>query len=50
MGFIDFFSALNPSSRTMALWFTQPLTGMSPGRFLEDKARPACKADNQTVI
>jgi hypothetical protein len=45
---IEFFSWPNPSSCTMVLRSTQPLTKMRnlPG----DKGRPARKADNLTVI
>jgi hypothetical protein len=44
------FSALNPSSRTMAPGFTKPVTEMSIGRFLGCKAEPVRKADNLTAI
>jgi hypothetical protein len=37
-------------SRTMALGPTQPLTEMSTRNLLEDKGRPARKADNLTAI
>jgi hypothetical protein len=41
----------NPSSHTMALGFTQPLTEMNTtGVFLEGKAQSAHKADNLTTI
>jgi hypothetical protein len=40
----------NPSSRTMALWSTQPLTEMSTRNLPGGKGRPACKADNLTAI
>jgi hypothetical protein len=39
----------NPSSRTMALGLTQPLTEMSTSN-VGSKARPARKADNLTAI
>jgi hypothetical protein len=41
-----FFSWSNPSSRTMVLVSTQPLTEMSTTNLLE---RPARKADNLTI-
>jgi hypothetical protein len=44
------FSWPNPSSRTMVLGFTQPLTEMSTGNLLRGKLRPAHKADNLTAI
>jgi hypothetical protein len=40
------FSVDNPSSRTIALGSTQPLTQMST----RGKGRPACKADDLTTI
>jgi hypothetical protein len=40
----------HPSSRTMALGSTQPLTEMSTRRFPEGKGRSASKADNLTAI
>jgi hypothetical protein len=41
----------NPSSRTMALWLTQPLTEMSTGNLLGVKgSQRARKADNLTAI
>jgi hypothetical protein len=45
-----FFSLPNPSSRTMALGSTQPLTEMSTKNLPGDKEWPACKADDLTVI
>jgi hypothetical protein len=45
-----FFYLPNPSSRTMALESTQPLTEMSTRNIPEGKGRPAHKADNRTVI
>jgi hypothetical protein len=46
-----FFNLSNPSSRTMALGSTQPLTGMSTRNLPEGgKGRPARKADNLTAI
>jgi hypothetical protein len=48
---VDFFSNLpNPSSRTMALGSTQPLTEMSTRNLPGGKGRPARKADNLTAI
>jgi hypothetical protein len=42
-------SAPNPSSLTLALWLTQPVTEMSTGRLLGVK-RGRRKADNLTTI
>jgi hypothetical protein len=39
-----------PSSRTMALGLTQPLTEMSTRNIRGSKGRPARKADNLTAI
>jgi hypothetical protein len=48
---VDFFLNLpNPSSRTMVLGSTQPLTEMSTMNLPGDKGRPARKADNLTAI
>jgi hypothetical protein len=51
---IRIFNWPNPSSRTMSLGSTQPLTEMStrnlPGRGGGGKERPARKADNLTAI
>jgi hypothetical protein len=47
---IGFFNRLNPSSRTMALWSTQPLTETSTRNLPEGKRRPARKADSVTAI
>jgi hypothetical protein len=44
MGWI-FFNLPNPSSRTVALGSTQPLTEMSTRNLPEGKGRPARKAD-----
>jgi hypothetical protein len=41
---------MNPSSLTMALGSTQPLTEMSTRNLLGGKGRPASKADNLTAI
>jgi hypothetical protein len=40
----------NPSSRTMALVFTHPLSKMSARRYFWGKTRPESKADNLTAI
>jgi hypothetical protein len=48
--FPDFFNWPNPSSRTMALGSTQPLTEMSTRNLPAGKGRPARKADNLTAI
>jgi hypothetical protein len=40
----------NPSSRTMALGSTQPLTEMSTRDLPRGKGRPTRKADNLTAI
>jgi hypothetical protein len=45
-----FFNWPNPSSRTMALGSTQPLTKMSIRNLPGGKGRPARKADNLTAI
>jgi hypothetical protein len=45
-----FFNLPNPSSRTMALGSTQPLTDMSTRNLPEGKGRIARKADNHTAI
>jgi hypothetical protein len=47
---LDFFNWPNPSSRTMALGSTQPLTEMSIRNHPGGKGRPARKADNLTAI
>jgi hypothetical protein len=46
----SFFSLPNPSSHTMALGLTQPLTEMSARNLPRGKGWPACKADNLTAI
>jgi hypothetical protein len=48
--FIGFFNLLNPSSRTMPLGSTQPLTEMSTRHLPVGKGRPERKADNLTAI
>jgi hypothetical protein len=47
---VDFFNLPNPSSCTMALVSTQPLTEMSTGKLPGGKKRPACRADNLAAI
>jgi hypothetical protein len=47
---VEFFNSPNPSSRTMALGSTQPLTEMSARNFSGDKKRPARRADNLAAI
>jgi hypothetical protein len=48
--FLAFFNRPNPSSRTMALESTQPLTEMSTRNLPGGKGRPARKGDNLTAI
>jgi hypothetical protein len=45
---VDFFKLHNPSSRTMALRSTQPLTKMSTRNLPGGKKRPARRANNLT--
>jgi hypothetical protein len=47
---IGLFNWPHPSSRTMALGSTQPLTEMSTRDLPGGKGRPACEADNLTAI
>jgi hypothetical protein len=47
---LDFFNLPNPSSRTMALGSTQPLTKMSTRNLPGGKMRPARRADNLAAI
>jgi hypothetical protein len=47
---IGFFSWPNPSSRTVALGLTRPVTEMSTSNVSACKEQPACKADNLTAI
>jgi hypothetical protein len=47
---IGFFIWPNPSSRTMALISTQPLTEMSTKNLPGGKGRPALSIDNLTAI
>jgi hypothetical protein len=47
---VDSFNLPIPSSLTMVLGSTQPLTEMSTRNILGGKGRPAGKADNLTVV
>jgi hypothetical protein len=47
---VDFLNLPNPSSRSMALGSTQPLTEMSTRNLPGGKKRPAHRADNLTAI
>jgi hypothetical protein len=47
---VDFFNLFNPSSCTMALGSTHPLTEMSTRKFPGGKKRPARRADNLASI
>jgi hypothetical protein len=47
---VDFFNIPNPSSRTMALGSTQPLTEMSIRNRPGGKKQPARRADNLAAI
>jgi hypothetical protein len=47
---VDFFNSPNPSSRTMVLGSTQPLTEMSTRNLPGSKKRPARRADNLAAI
>jgi hypothetical protein len=47
---VDFFNFPNPTSHTMALGSTQPLSEMSTTIFLGVKKRPAHTAENLAVI
>jgi hypothetical protein len=47
---VDFFNVPNPSSRTMALGSTQPLTEMSTRNLPGGKKQLARKADNLAAI
>jgi hypothetical protein len=47
---VDSFNSPNPSSRTVALGSTQPLTEISTRNLPRGKGQPACKADNLTAI
>jgi hypothetical protein len=47
---IEYLNSPNPSIRTMALWLTQPVTGMSTKNLPGVKGRPVHNADNLTTI
>jgi hypothetical protein len=47
---VDFFNLSNPSSCTMGLGSTQPLTEMSTRNFPGGRKRPARRADNLAAI
>jgi hypothetical protein len=47
---VDFFNLPSPSSRTMALGSTQPLTEMSIRNLPGGEKRPARRADNRAAI
>jgi hypothetical protein len=47
---VDFFNLPNPSSRTMALGSTQPLTEISTRNLPESKMRPAHRPNNLAAI
>jgi hypothetical protein len=47
---MDFFSLPNPSSRTMALVATQPLTEMSTSNLSWGKKRQTRRAENLAAI
>jgi hypothetical protein len=47
---VDFFNLPNPSSRTMALGSTQPLTETSTRNLPGGKKRPASRADKVAAI
>jgi hypothetical protein len=47
---VDFFNQPNPSSDTMVLGSTQPLTEMSTRNVPGGKGRPGRKSDNLTAI
>jgi hypothetical protein len=47
---VDFFNLPNPSSRTMTLGQTQPLSEINTRNFPGGKKRPARRADNLAAI
>jgi hypothetical protein len=47
---VDFFNLSNPSSRSMALGSTRPLTEMRTRDLPRGKKRPARRADNLAAI
>jgi hypothetical protein len=48
--FFFFFFLPKPSSHTMAMWSTQPVTEMSTRNVSGCKGQLACKAENVTAI
>jgi uncharacterized iron-regulated membrane protein len=50
MNSMSLLSSANPSSRIMSLEFTQPLTEVSTGIFLESRARPAHPPDPANCV
>jgi hypothetical protein len=48
--FIGFFNLSNPSSSSVALGSTHPLTEMSTSNLPGGNGRPALKADNLTAV
>jgi hypothetical protein len=50
MASLDFFNLPNPSSHTVDMGSTQPLTEMSVGNIPGGKARPVRKTDMLTAI
>jgi hypothetical protein len=47
---VDIFNLLNPSSRTIALGSTQPLTEINAKNFPGGKGLPARKVNNLTAV
>jgi hypothetical protein len=47
---VNFFNLFNPTSRTMALGSTQPLTEMNTRNLPGRKKWPACRPDNVATI
>jgi hypothetical protein len=47
---VDLFNLPNPSSRTMTLQSTEPLTEIGTRNLPGGKKRPACRADNLATI
>jgi hypothetical protein len=47
---VDFFNLPNPSSRTMALGLTQPLTKINARNLPGGKKQPGRRADNLAAI
>jgi hypothetical protein len=50
MRLLAFFNLRNPSSRIVALGFTQPLTEINTKNLPSGKTWPTRKADNRTAI